>query len=289
MNRALFMICVLAVLASCALRAQDASANLRLSGVINLPGMKCALLETSNASPNGFSWHILQEGQREGEVEVLEIHPETATVKLELHSKSGSTPVSLTDQGTMLTPGIHFEKAAPDLVMKLYGDFAGRTLLRHPALPRVSLTLTAPAPGKAQAAHVIEQALAGLGIAAIPDGERFMMVVPQKRTTSVAPRSTEIKPSGGLQSEILPVGAINFPGTDSTQVMQIYAELAGRKLDRSLSLPVPPPAVIRFQNQTPLSRQEVLYALDTLFAWSGIKMVNVGTDQIKAAPLLSGQ
>jgi hypothetical protein len=61
-------------------------------------------------------------------------------------------------------------------------------------------------------------------------------------------------------------------------VIQIYAELAGRKLQQA---PIVPAALIRFRNQTPLTKDEVLYALDTEFGWAGIKMVPAGDNSIK--------
>lgn len=271
------------------LEGQTGFSGPRLSGIVNLPNAKRAVLEVPPASFTGISWLVLAEGQRDGEIEVLEIHPENATVKLNLHSKGGLTNLSLTnlaDQHLNISPGIVLEGASLEPVLSLYGEFSERTLLRSQPLPKVSFTVTAPTTDRAAAAQILEKALAERELAAIPDGKKFIMVVRKAQAAKVTPQSSLIKPSvGDLKSEILPAGTIYFPNTDINQVIQIYAELVGRKLDRSSPFLSTFHTTIQFRNQIPLTREEARYALDTLFNWAGLKMVPIGNDLIKPVPV----
>ena len=115
-----------------------------------------------------------------------------------------------------------------------------------------------------------------------------MMIVPREQAASVKPRVSEIKPSGAVESEILPPGVIYFPDTDIAQVLEIYAELCQRKCDRSAPMPPTVGRSIQFRNQTSLSRAEAVYALDTLLGWGGLKMVPSGENQMKPVPIQGG-
>jgi hypothetical protein len=218
---------------------------------------------------------------------VLEIRPENATVKLNLHSKGGITNLALSnriDQHLDISPGIMLENASLGSVLSLYGEFSERTLLRSQPLPKVAFTGGGSAPDRAAAAQILQTLLAQRELAAIPDGEKFIMVVRKAQAATVTPRSAEIKPSvGNPQSDILPAGALNFPNTDVAQVIQIYAELVGLKLDQSS--PIPLRGTIQFRSQTPLTRDEARYALDTVLNWAGVKMVPVGTGFVKPVPV----
>jgi type II secretory pathway component GspD/PulD (secretin) len=62
------------------------------------------------------------------------------------------------------------------------------------------------------------------------------------------------------------------------QVLDLYAETSGRSIIRGTNLPE---VKVTFSNQTPMTRPEVLQALDTVLAAQGITMVALGTQYAK--------
>ncbi len=87
---------------------------------------------------------------------------------------------------------------------------------------------------------------------------------------------------------MMPVGAIYFPDADLNQVAAIYADLIGRKLDQTQRLPQPT-LVIKFRNQTLFSKEECVYALDTLFRWQRMMVVPVGDGLAKIIPIADAE
>jgi hypothetical protein len=64
---------------------------------------------------------------------------------------------------------------------------------------------------------------------------------------------------------------INFENADFESIRRIYAALSGREIVRS----GPVSAVISFHTNNSLSKAEVLYAMDVLLGWQGVKIVKV--------------
>ena len=243
----------------------------RLAGLINLPDQKSALLDFPPRSA------ILREGQREGKIEVIRINPESGAVELRM----GGTNVQLTvpspgeGRPAAITGGsLVLENAKLDPVLQLYAGFKGRTLLRSPRLPEVALSLASVVTNADGAARVLETALAAKGIVTIPDGEKFLMVVPKSEAATVKPRSSEIKPLVAARTvpEPFETGSIHFQNMSVLQAAGFYAGLSGRKLERTAS-----PSVMQgsfnLRNQSTLTRDELGYALETLLSWQGLKVV----------------
>lgn len=97
---------------------------------------------------------------------------------------------------------------------------------------------------------------------------------------SPVPATAVVKPGDEV---IIQPGGISFTGADlQTVLTKFYAELVGRSVLRSPSLPNPP---VFFVNQTPLTRNEAMQAYEALFAMNGVAIVNVGDKFMKAVPL----
>ena len=280
-----FPLCVFAAASSLAQLPQPTP---RLAGIINVAGMKRAILEGPPSRPwSDWDRHfILGEAQREGHLQVIAIHPESGSVELRLGG-TNLIRLRLSEETNLPVAGIALEKADLYPVLRLYSECVDRTLLRSPKLPKLTLSLRAPATNLADVARVFEKAFSENGISTIPDGTRFMIVFPKEMAPKVKPMSNKFastppKPpgSGPASSDMLPAGAINFPQTDLNLVIIIYAELVGRKLDRSEAFRGPY-STITLQTQTPLSKEEAIYAFDTVFAFHGVKMVKVGDDLVR--------
>jgi hypothetical protein len=281
---------VLSLLVSCLLLPQLFAGTRpsvpRLAGIVNLPNQKAALLDCNppGSTPGSL---VLRESQRDGEIEVIRINPQTGSVELWPGWTNTPVTVSLPRHGNRfesVAGSLELAEANVDAVLSLYAECKGRTLLRWPRLPATSFTLAASTTNQAQAVLVLEKALAAKRIATIPDGEKFLMVVPVSETAVVKPHSSEIKvPTGkGVDSELMPARVIAFNEATLHQAAQFYASLIGRKLDRNQP-PLQATLPIIFRNQTPLTKEECLYALDTLFCWQGYKIVPVGADLARLA------
>jgi hypothetical protein len=260
----------------------------RLAGFVQLPGLRAALLETV-PTLSGRHFLIQREGQRDGDLESLQIDPQAGTVKLRVGRTNSVLTLSLRRQAHQPETGVNsLELVDVDLepVLDLYAECKGRTLLRWPRLPATSFTLNASTPNRARAGLVLEKALAEKGIDTIPDGEKFLMIVPESEAATVRPHSAEIEsPTGnGGEAGLLPAGAINIPNADLNIVAKIYADLIQRKLDQTQRLALPTLA-IKFQNLSPLSKEECAYALETLFRWQGVRLVPAGDGLAKVVPI----
>ena len=250
-----------------------------------LPDLKLALLEPVPRL-NEARYLLLAEGQRDTEIEVVKIDPANRSVKLNIYAKAGLVPLTLTNLALKPGPGVFLDNAKLDPVLCLYGKLCNRTLLRSSLLPQDSLTLNAAATNYAEAAQVLQSALAGKGISSVPDGNRFLMVVPKIEASTVKPRAAQIKSSAaaGSGGETLTPGMIDFINVDPAQVLDIYALLVGRKVQRAKSWSSGVAVTINLVTQTPVSKEEAIYALETVLEWAGLKLVRVGEDSLKAVP-----
>ena len=70
----------------------------------------------------------------------------------------------------------------------------------------------------------------------------------------------------------------NFPGVPVEQLLDIYADLVGRTLLRSITGPsaVPKETTITLKTQTPLTRSQAIEALETILGMNGITIVPIG-------------
>ncbi|MGA9776670.1 MAG: secretin N-terminal domain-containing protein [Verrucomicrobiia bacterium] len=81
--------------------------------------------------------------------------------------------------------------------------------------------------------------------------------------------------------EMVPAGDINFQGVDVDQVLDVYARYVGRTLLRAGL----PQAKIVLYTETPLTKDEVVQALQGVLALNGIALINIGDKFVKAVPV----
>jgi type II secretory pathway component GspD/PulD (secretin) len=125
----------------------------------------------------------------------------------------------------------------------------------------IAVTNPPPAPGSAAAPG------------AIPSRPKPASVVPEPGAVLVqtAPPATTAK--AGDLDEVLPPHSINWASAPLEKVMEIYAEFVGRNLLRPEKLP---DAKIVLQQTTPLTRREIIHAIEAALALNQISVVNVG-------------
>jgi hypothetical protein len=268
--------------------AQSISESIKVVGIVDLPNYRCALLQRL-AHQTPFGEHLmLKEGQREGELEVVEINPEEGTAKIRLGKaeeslKMGELPAE--SGGTAGKKTIVLRQIRLQHLLNVYGQLSGKTLLRHPQLAEQNLTLTAAPADQAEAATVLEKALADREIACIKDGDKFIMVVPRSQEKNVKPKSAELDKisndgaairalatNARQERQMIQPGTIDFREADLASAAVFYAMVLGGNLDRENLMTVRG-TPITLKTETAITQAEVRYALETLFAWQGYKAV----------------
>lgn len=108
-------------------------------------------------------------------------------------------------------------------------------------------------------------------------------IKPTPATPTAIPAEATTPPAKTPTEQTIPPGFINWVGADlNNQVLPIYADMVGRSILRPAALPA---ATIVFKNQTELTKQEAIQAIDAVLALNGIAMINVGEKFVKALPL----
>lgn len=167
-----------------------------------------------------------------------------------------------------------------DLLDKIYAETTGRTLLLAPALPAAKITLRAVTPlTKGEFTHMLECVLALNGIKLVPEGDKFMLVVPTSFPLDRLPPLT--RPAANPQGDpIYQKDGLRLQGLDVREfIAKIYAPAAGREV-RVGNFPM---AKISFTNKTPLTRAEFLYACERLLQLNAIALKPVDDNAWEAA------
>lgn len=82
--------------------------------------------------------------------------------------------------------------------------------------------------------------------------------------------------------KVIPAGQINFSAAPLEHVLEIYAEYVGRNLLRPAALP--PKVEIVLRQTTPLTKLEIIHALEAVLALNQISVVNVGEKFVTVVP-----
>jgi hypothetical protein len=281
-------LCLILTLAPSALAAEP---DIRLAGIVNLPGYKVALLEDSKP----HHWHVLADGQRDGEIEMYKISPAELIANISWYNQNLKLAMEVkTDQPAGAMPTIVLEKAKFRSVVAIFQSLCNCTLLQHPQTPDPPFTFHSSATNSLDALHDLQIAFTNNGLVMIPDGEKFLMIGPNSAAPMLIPNSAKTKSSettSNLQStnsennaqELMPPGVIDLRGADFNQVFALYAMLINHKIDSTHPFQGPVRGDFFLFTQTPLSRPEAIYSLGTLINWRGVNVVTQSDGTITAA------
>lgn len=258
--------------------AANAQGSWQLRGIVNLPGIKQALLVTNSPSRTPSALLILSENERENKIKLQTINTKKSSAELLVDGNPIEVKMEHPSSST-LEPGIAMDRAPLDQILRVYAELAHRTILRYPNLVAEEFSFQAGVSSVEEAVRVFDKAFAEKGFSVIPDGEHFVMLVPKTAVTKVHPHAP---PSNSSDPDLLPAGVICLYNVDLREAAKIYVELLNRKLN--------PEAfgfsgLINLRSATALSRQEAIYALETLFAWNGVKLVPDGDKFVKPVAL----
>lgn len=219
----------------------------------------------------------MKEGQAWDGVEVLTIDSGRETVSLNVVGKARSLALEEPD-GTRATnklassPFIHLVSVDLQCAISLYADFKNRTVLQHPQLGDPTFSVRSNPQSNAEAAAIFEKMFHERNIATIPDGDEFMMVIPFAFTNTVKPHANAV----GSTNVMLPRLSVNFRQAPVPLILQAYADYVGEKIVNRHDMPWNP--TVTFVQTTPLSKDQVCYAFETLMTWCNIRLVPDGSD-----------
>ena len=295
-SRTLFVWITSVAAGAVALRAAEPDRAVQLRGIVCFATNQLALLELQQGPPSQGEC-ILGEGQRDGALEVLKIDVASGTVKVknagditELALKadaSSHTQDALSSInpriGSSHRPYLRLEQAGSDSVFKVYQLLTLRSVIRCRDLPGFELDLfPKEAATPSDLAKALEQALAEKGVVLTPDRDKFTVaggaddhgkITPQLWTLAAQLGGTVGHVSAGVPQETMPAGMIDFRKADFNQVLLLYQELANRTVLRAARFPT---SNISFRSYTPLTRTEVIYALQAMFAANDISIAPAG-------------
>ena len=259
---------------------QTSSPVPRLTGIVDVEGLKLAIIQ---ASPPRRLEVVFREGQRDGDIEVVTIDSANRAARL----AGGDPPrvLVLSNTGSVTNPagsGLVFEEVTLQTVLNLFAEFSGQTILQHPLLPDMKFSLARTVTNRNEAAQILKNALSEKRIAVVPDGPKFLLVVPEELISTLNPHSAGLATTNtsNAKTEVFPPGSINFTAASLANVLAIYADFLGGKLDRT-GAPLRDGKVI-FKMPKALTKEECLYAFETLVGWYGIRLVPAGDGMFKA-------
>jgi hypothetical protein len=166
-----------------------------------------------------------------------------------------------------------------------YAELTGKTVLAPTALPSLPDSIDSEPPAnRSNVIAFLEKELSKKGISVVQDGPCFVRLVPgggrQAELNLMPLRGAQLHASSSQQ--LMPAGAVNFPASDPNTVLEVYAELKRRTILRTRFLPAP---TIHFKNQCPLTREELVYALETVLALNGLCTVDDGRSFVQIMPI----
>lgn len=169
-----------------------------------------------------------------------------------------------------------------DQALAIYGEAKGRALLRHPQLKEARMPF-ANGESREKMVSTIEAHLFQQGITTMPLGEKFIMIVPVALTNDL-PLPPIPSDSSVTNRQKSSSGMLNFQNAPLAQVFAVFGAL-NQKLVVNASEMSSLPGQITFQSNIPLQRSEVVYALETLLVWNGIKIVPIDDKTCKAVAI----
>jgi len=204
------------------------------------------------------------------------VAPTAKEVEISLISEP---PIPETGDGDIIPPGIiKFDQTDMLQVLDIYCELTGRTVLRPMSLPATRISLrNQTSLMREEAAWMFEAALAVEGIAIVREREKFAFAMPLPLRKKLPKFNAEDALAKATRNA--PPGAMKFQDADLQALLNIYAELLGRK-----PLPIErvvPGVKFSLRTQGKLNQAEAIFALEAVAAVNGLRLEAVGEDQVQ--------
>ncbi len=232
-----------------------------------------------------FAW-VLPEGWKETPLAAQLARIKPPTVRESAATADEQSLAALLQPGDIDLQDMPLEQ----LVQVIYPELRNRTVLRPSELARVGVRFwTQSSMTKEEAIYALNVMLAMNGVAVIDDGDKFVQIVPLPRAAKVVAKAPLPEEGAELMSpDKVPVfmpGYIEEPARPLTApanadgLVAFYAGLTGRKPAPSEPFGRLP---IFLKVQTPLTKAELLYAIETTLALNNLAIVPGDGDSIRA-------
>jgi len=275
----------LMLLLYCSLLAPAARAEHQtvLRGIVNAPGFQVALLQIqhtlpstrSNAPPTVIATsrrvragETFQDATIKGanfQFEVLELDLAKETVKTREDGQAHVYTLPVPERPAGATGWLHLKDAAFNDVIDLYSEIEKRVVLVHPSVERGTVSLasawTGQSASRSEASAALANYLGGLGISPVPDGSKFLRLVPTKMSLQT---NVGFKDLPTASTNVVTLMLVN------SDPVRMYASISGRRLTGN---PYGAGQVAYLNVNQALSTAELLYALETLMGWNGTRVV----------------
>lgn len=188
----------------------------------------------------------------------------------------------LASSGSLPAP---FDQASEpsDEALEIYAALTGRTVLRPGSLRQLPASIKPKLPTDTNAAiALIVSELAKCRLEVVPDGKTFARVLPEGWTKSLMGQQlARIQPPPPSLHSGSNIHGANFRSNFAAG-LDIYSALRERTVLYPSALPRPP---FLFRTQTPLTREEMVYALTVILALNGVAAVDDGDQFVQLVPL----
>jgi hypothetical protein len=157
--------------------------------------------------------------------------------------------------------------------LDLYAAMTHKTVL-HGHLPRLPDSLLPKMlAGTNEATAALMEELSKLGYNLVPNGEKFVQILPVSEGTKLrsAPRFHN---AGATNDVSIANQTLDFPTVDLNTFLSVYTPIIGRTVLRPATLPM---AIISFRTATPLTHEELNYAMGVMLSLNGIAVMEDGT------------
>lgn len=264
----------------------QAEHTVALRGIVHVTGQDLALVQIDKESwvvSKGERFEVGSHPSVPGELLELDLTNEIVITRVDGRDHTNSLP----------SPGrpptsrswIHLQDADFRAAMGLYALAAGRTILLHPLVATTPFSCTASWAEEAPATNEITAcfvaALNQRATASLEDGNCFLQIVPATMTQSASLGSKNLPES---RKEVIAAGLIDFEGVEMDQVIDIYGKLIGRQR-KDPKAHFEGGARMYLQTVCPLSKPQVIYALETLFRWNRGKITLYEDNTFSVTPL----
>jgi len=241
----------------------------KLTGIVYWQNEARALLELPSKGSDPMR-PILREGEvlTESGYGVKRIDVEMGRV--ELFQRGGDSHIlhlGLAAGEQLAGRTIYLRGADLRQVLEVYQELSGRTVIGSAAMTIVKIDCKSGADlSRELAVGILTNSLRKVGTIITPVAEKFA-VAGTERDGERVKSLKQPPPSNVPGEEIFPPGLLKFQEADSAQVLEIYAELTGRRV-------TPPerarPTKVTVRSQTPLNRREAAWVLEASLYMGGV-------------------
>ncbi len=265
-------------------------------GLINLDDFKVALLEFRDWFPDRTSSMTSREFLKQGQtyedrmikdanvkIEIIRINFADGLIEALENGEAAVYRFKRDDasNGGLKAASLRLNDLGFEAIFGLYAAISERTLLVHPAANKKMPVIVAANPrNKAEAIQSLESALSEKGFALIPDGNKFEQVIPNELAKNANPQSAALAVS--KTADDVASWSVDDKNIPFEMICNFYGKMSGREV---LPEEFFPNVTLTLKTTNPLTKPEMLYAVDVLLGWQGVKIVNVDEKTSKAIRL----